>query len=345
MRGCIVALLTLALLPVAPAGAAGRWSKLFERTSPSVVVLYTFEKVPAIGKKGERIETSIEGVGSGVLISDDGKILTAAHVVHLADAVHVEFKDGTRVLGRVLATDPASDVALVRVDDIPESATVAKLGDSDPVTVGDDVYVIGAPYGIGHSLSTGVIGGRRHATDDSLLTGAEFFHTDASINQGNSGGPLFNDAGEVIGIVSYILSRSGGFEGMGFAVTINTARRLLLDQRGLWSGIEGKILTRSVAEAFNVPQERGYLVERIAQGSIADQAGIRGGAIPAKIRGKEVLLGGDIILSVAGVEVGKGLRRTLREKFAGMPSGTQIDIEVLRAGRRETLHFAMPELY
>ncbi|HEY5790922.1 MAG TPA: trypsin-like peptidase domain-containing protein [Gammaproteobacteria bacterium] len=344
-RRLLPALFLLSLWPDPAAWAAGRFAELFQRTSPAVVTLYTFEQQTMLTREGKEKTTSSKGVGSGVVIAADGKILTAAHVVHLADAVHVEFKDGSRLLGKVLASDPASDVALVQVPELPPGAAVAALGDTSTVRVGDEVCVIGAPYGIGHSLSTGVVSGRRTAPEEGLFGGAEFFQTDAAVNQGNSGGPLFNLDGEVIGIVSHILSRSGGFEGMGFAVTVDTARRLLLDRRGLWSGVQGKLLSPEVAAAFNLPQPGGFLVERVAQGSVAHEAGVRGGNLPAEVRGTPVLLGGDIILAVAGIEVGEGFRERLHARLDALEPGVRVPLEVLRAGQLKGLLFTVPERY
>ena len=339
-------LLCVLALVAAPATAAGL-GDLFEQSSPSVVILRTFEQgAPRIEGKGIRTKT-VEGVGSGVLISADGHILTAAHVVQLAESIHVEFQNGAKVLGKVLASDPTADVALVGVEAVPEGAVVARLGDSDQVRVGDEVYVIGAPYGIGHSLTVGHVSGRRAAEEDTVFAaGAEFFQTDAAINQGNSGGPMFSARGEVIGIVSYILSRSGGFEGMGFAVTANTARALLLDRRGFWSGIEGRRLSGGLAQAFNIPQDAGYLVQRVAKGSPMEQAGVRGGKLPIEIGKRELLIGGDVILSVAGIEVGsEGSRLRMREKLQGMAAGSTVELRVLRAGRVETLSLSLPPGY
>ena len=218
--------------------AASELSDLFEKTSPAVVVLHTFERVAKINPATKERMTSVEGLGSGAIISKDGLIVTAAHVVHLADSIHVEFINGEKQLGKVIASEPTADIALIKVDKIPDEINPVVLSNSDNVTVGDDVFVIGAPYGIGHSLTAGLISGRRAAVDSSMFADVEFFQTDASINQGNSGGPMFNMNGEVIGIVSHILSKSGGFEGMGFAVTSNSAKQLLLEEKRIWSGVD-----------------------------------------------------------------------------------------------------------
>src|SRR5262249_16951327 len=157
------------------------------------------------------------GLASGVLISGDGKVLTAAHVVQAVDQVFVEFIDGQLVTACVISSAPAADVALLQLDSVPPGVAPAQLGDSDKVEVGDEVFVVGAPYGLSYTLSVGHIGGRA-APKGSLasLSAGEFLQTDAPINSGNSGSPMFNRQGEVVGIVSNIMSRSGGFEGIGF---------------------------------------------------------------------------------------------------------------------------------
>lgn len=204
--------------------------ELFSKSNPSVVVIKTLEKkIPSVSQAGL---VSLPGLGSGVLISGDGKVLTAAHVVQAADYVSVEFTDGKRVSAHVIASYPPADVALLQLEATPAEAVPARLGDSDKMQVGDDIFVIGAPFGLSHSLTVGHVSGR-HLSEESVggLSKVELFQTDAAINQGNSGGPMFNMDGEVVGIVSRIVSRSGGFEGVGFAVTSNVAQKLLFDNK------------------------------------------------------------------------------------------------------------------
>src|SRR5712671_2265524 len=192
---------------------------------------------------------SSNGLGSGVLISND-RVLTAAHLVESADKTTVELSEGELIQARVIGCSLSADVALLQLDRSPGNYTAAKLGDSDQTAVGDEIFVVGAPYGIGNTLTAGHVSGR-HALNNKSRNAAkiEFLQTDAAINGGNSGSPVFNLKGEVVGIVSSIMSKSGGSEGLAFAATSNTARRLVLEQKPFWTGIEGSRVDRkSVVE-------------------------------------------------------------------------------------------------
>ena len=190
-----------------------------------------------------------------MLISADGKIMTAAHVVQVTDAIAVEFLGGESVTARVVASEPAADLSLLQLDKVPAGVLVAKLGDSDTVQVGEQVIIVGSPYGLSHSMSVGWISARWPPdTVYKDMPLAEFFQTDATINQGNSGGPMFDMAGQVIGLVSHNISKSGGSEGLGFVVTINTAKQLLLEKKSFWGGPEGQVLSTGLAQILNLPQ-------------------------------------------------------------------------------------------
>jgi S1-C subfamily serine protease len=186
----------------------------FHKVKPAVVIIRTQQKELAPSPQSGLV--SANGLGSGVLISSDGKILTAAHLVEAADATLVEFSDGELIPARVLGAVHNADVALLQLSHPPANVVVAPLGDSDKMDVGDEVFVVGAPYGLSYTLTAGHISGR-HAADNRVsdTTSREFLQTDAAINQGNSGGPMFNMNGEVIGIITSILSQSGGAERAG----------------------------------------------------------------------------------------------------------------------------------
>jgi S1-C subfamily serine protease len=278
---------------------------------------------------------SSAGLASGVLISHDGKVLTAAHVVQAVDKVFVEFADGQSVTAHVVSSAPSADIALLQLDSVPQGASPAKLGNSDKVEVADEVFVVGAPYGLPQTLTVGHISGRS-APKDSIanMPPWEFFQTDAAINHGNSGGPMFNTKGEVIGIVTNLLTRSGGFEGIGFAATSKMAR-LLLKQKPFWSGMEGVLVQGDVAGVLNLPQPAGFLVQRVAEGSPGWRLGIRPGTLRASIGGSDLLLGGDIILSVNGIEVleGQASFESIYESLNNLKPGERIVTRVLRAGQ------------
>ncbi len=338
---------TLALLAVllvwAPAPAHPRTlAQVFRQVNPSVVVIRTKERDAA--EEGQGRVAAITGVGSGVLISGDGKVMTAAHVVHVADEVSAEFLTGDVVRARVVASEPEADVALLQLDRVPEGAVVARLADSDAAEIGDEVFVVGAPYGIGHTLTVGHISARHQPnTVYSAMARAEFFQTDAAINQGNSGGPMFDMRGEVVGIVSHIISRSGGFEGLGFVVTANMARRLLLEQKSFWTGLSGYLLSGPLARVFNLPQPAGLLVQRVAAGSPSAQIGLRGGSPKATIDGISLTLGGDVILEVQGIPITEdSTYEGIQAGLSRLHPGSEITITVLREGRPLELRARLP---
>lgn len=308
-------------------------SDLYENVNESVVSIYTEEKVPVKGMN-QKMATS-DGIGSGVLLSEQGDILTASHVVHNAEHITVSFSDGESVTARIIGSVVGADLAHIRLDWVPENRTIAKLGDSDLARIGDEVVVIGSPYGIDRSLSTGHISGRH--IKENLSEGfekMELFQTDAAINKGNSGGPMFNMQGEVIGIVSYILTETGGFQGIGFVVSSNVANTLLIEQKAFWSGFESIFITDELAALFNLPQNGGLLVQRVVINSPAFDMGLKGGTIQSVIDEEELLLGGDIILSINNISVAdENFAIVVRENLINLSKGDEVTFSVLRAGR------------
>jgi serine protease Do len=212
---------------------------------------------------------------------------------------------------------------------------VAQIGDSGTMRVGQQVMIVGAPYGLAYSMSVGWISARwppRTIFPDMPL--AEFLQTTATINTGNSGGPVFNMAGEVIGIVSQNISKSGGSEGLGFLVTINSARALLIPRKVFWGALQGILLTGRLATVFNVPAPAGFLVKTVAQGSTAWSMGLQGGDGTVTVSGKEIPVGGDIILSVQGIPiVSEENIEKVRNTLAEVAPGTPIRMNVLRGGK------------
>ena len=314
---------------------ASSLSKVFEKVNPSVVVILTKERGYASLQSGQAVTFGKGGLGSGIVVSKDGLVMTAAHVVQVADAVVVRFVDGSMVGAKVVGSAPQADVALLQLDQVPDNLTTAELGNSDNVKIGDEIFVIGAPYGVDHTLTVGYMSGRRHpeVVCNSLLP-IEFLQTDAAINKGNSGGPMFSMDGKVIGIVSHILSHSGGSEGLGFAASINTAKDLLFEQGSVWTGLEAYLVSGPLAKALNLPQDAGLLIQRVADDSPGHRLGLRPGVIPVEIGGKHLLLGGDIVLEVKGITVSAELEHTcqIRQKVVGLDHGN-FEMKVLRDGK------------
>jgi S1-C subfamily serine protease len=317
------------VVAVEAVAAAQTVRDVFEKVAPSVVVIRARGRdVTSAG------QTRFAETGSGVLVSKDDQVMTAAHVVQTLDEISVEFLGGETVSARVVASEPAADLSLLQLDRVPPGAAVAPMADSAAVRVGDPVIVVGAPYGLSHSLSVGHISARWPAnTVYPAMPLAEFFQTDAAINTGNSGGPLLDMNGRVIGIVSHNISKSGGSEGLAFVITINTARQLLLEKKSFWSGTEGLFLTDELADLLNVPaRQTGFIVKTVAKGSPADEMGLRGGAMIVTIAGQQVPLGADIVLSVDGVPFSAANARRIRDALSGLSPGAPFKVTILRAG-------------
>ncbi len=305
-------------------------NEVFRKVNPSVVV------IRARGRDVSNVGiTRFSETGSGVLITADGKVMTAAHVVNAMDEITVEALGGERVPAKIVASEPAADLSLLQMERVPQAMTPARMADSGTVRVGDQVMIIGAPYGLAHSMSVGWISARWPPnTVYKSMPLAEFFQTTATINTGNSGGPMFNMAAEAIGIVSHNISKSGGSEGLGFVVTINTAKKLLLERKSFWSGIDGTMLTGDLAAIFNLPEPAGFLVKTVAQGSIGWDMGLQGGNKIATIDGQQIAVGGDVILSVDGMAVGSDDNvEKIRHRLSGAPAGAPFTMKVLRAGK------------
>jgi serine protease Do len=333
---CVVAL--IGAVTTVDAAQAESLRKVFHKVNPAVVVIETKEQGVLKGRRGETV--TARGLASGVVVSRDGLVMTAAHVVQVADEVTVRFLDGREATAGVVSSSITADVALLRIDPVPDNLVVAELGDSDSVSAGDQVFVIGAPYGVDHTLTVGYLSGRRKPREIcDPLQPIEFLQTDAAINRGNSGGPLCSLDGKVVGIVSHILSQSGGSEGVGFATSINTAKELLLKRKSFWSGLEFQYVAGDLARAFNIPQDAGLLIQRVADASPGYAMGLQPGKIPVSIGGEEFLIGGDIIVAIQGIAVSTDTERScdLRQTLLDLTPGSRIEVTVLRAGKILTL--------
>ena len=332
MRALALSLLALVAVATTPSpGWPQTLGELYRKASPSVVV---------IRAKGREVSTGgvvrFGEIGSGVLVTGDGKVVTASHVVHGMEDITVEFLGKDPMRARLIGFQPGADLALLQLDAVPANPPVATLvPDSRDVGVGDPVFIIGAPYGLTYSLSSGIVSAVwAPNTVNREFPLAEFFQTDATINTGNSGGPMFNRAGEVIGIVSHMISKSGGSEGLGFVVTANSVRRLLFDKRPFYLGVDGQIVSGPMATLLNVPQAGGYLVKTVVKDSLAERLGLAGGDRSATIDGQQLVLGGDIILAAQGIEIATlddliAAAKAIRDR----PPGREVRMRVLRGGK------------
>ena len=313
-------------------------SEIYEKVNPAIVVILTEQKeLVSSGKKTQTVTAG--GLGSGFMISDT-QLITAAHVVQVAEKVNVQFLDGEIIPAKVISAYAKADVALIELIWPKKDAVTLNLADSDQVKIGEQVFVVGAPYGLGHSLSSGYVSGIiKDKKDKNPFTNSEYIQTDAAINTGNSGGPMMNMKGEVIGVVSNILTQTGGFQGIGFASSSNITKELLFEKKILWNGTDLVPLTGKLARVFNLPQESGLLVQRVVKVSPFGILGIEDGDIEMTIKGEKLIVGGDIILSINGVKFENTDESLLKiAKIMEISNDKEsLEIEVLRGGKIVTL--------
>ena len=312
---------------------------LFERVSPTVVSIQAIKINKA--KPQRRFETV---VGSGVVIERDGQVLTNAHVVDGAASLSVTLDSGAKTPARVLGMDTVTDLALLRLE-VTTPVPAASLGDSAALRVGDEVVAIGNPMGLEQTMTRGIVSGLNRLLPDTPLSVQEpLIQTDTPINFGNSGGPLLNRCGEVIGISSAIIPDA---QNIGFAIPIDLAKALIpsLMENGRvirpWIGFHGQLVDEDFRKLLQIPLVEGLLVEVVEPGSPAEKAGIQGGSVELSLGGNSLLLGGDIVVSINDIKIADddALTRVMR----GLKVGNKIRLRLFREGKYRHVEYVLPE--
>ena len=315
-------------------------SGVFKEVSPSVVFIAATSIDPF--KVINRVKT---GIGSGFIISKEGLILTNSHVVFGSQHIIVTLDNGNKIIGKLIGVDPLVDLAVVKIATPPEGLPVISIGDSNEIQVGEQVMVIGNPFGLEQTLTLGIISGVNRILPESLLGERHpLIQTDAAISPGNSGGPLVNRYGEVIGITTSFLY---GAQNIGFALPINIAKEIvpqLVEQGRVirpWVGIHGKLVKKEDLSIINIPSVDGFLVETVEPGSPAERGGVRGGELPIAIVGTEFLLGGDIITAINGQTLDDS------EKFLkvirSLKVGDKVNLSLYHQMKTRNIEFTLPE--
>jgi len=341
----------LAFAPLAPAyarAAPDSFADLVQQVSPSVVMITTSTMVSEPANPGPNFpegspfsdlfkdfnmpggpnapqgptrQHRADALGSGFVISEDGYIVTNNHVIENADEISIEFFDGSKKDAKLIGTDPKTDIALLKVES-DKPLPFVQFGDSDQMRVGDWVMAMGNPLGQGFSVSAGIVSARNRELSGTY---DDYLQTDAAINRGNSGGPLFNMDGQVVGVNTAILSPNGGSIGIGFSMASNVVSKVIdqLKQYGEtrrgWLGVKIQEVTPDMAEAMGLAKPEGALVSEVPDG-------------PAKAAG---MLAGDVITSFDGGEV-KDTKDLVR-RVADAPVGQAVRVTVMRGGKQETL--------
>jgi len=281
----------------------------------------------------------VEGAGSGFLIDVDGHILTNYHVVQGAQTIEVTLGDLTRYKAKLIGEDTRNDIALIQIDTQGHKLTPLTLGDSRNLLVGQRALAIGNPFGFSSTLTTGIVSalGRTVQTSENTFID-EAIQTDASINRGNSGGPLLDSHGQVIGINSAIYAPNGTTAGIGFAIPINTARRVAEDLikygrvRRATLGAEGRALWPGLAEALKLNVQQGILIERVEPGGAAAAAGIRGGNKSMAAGLQELRIGGDVLIAVDGKAITNQMDLNLMLNRS--QPGNSVTLTIVRDGKQ-----------
>ena len=321
---------------------AGSYSDAAKKAMPAVVNIYTSQAVKSrprhpifddpvfrhfFGDPGEAQAQPSTNLGSGVIVSSSGYILTNSHVIEAADGIEVALADTRRVIAKVVGTDPESDLAVLKID-LPNLPSIT-FGASDTAKVGDVVLAIGNPFGVGQTVTMGIVSalGRTHL---GINTFENFIQTDAAINPGNSGGALIDTNGNLLGINTAIYSKTGTSLGIGFSIPASTAKSVMEQiiqngsvQRG-WIGVGVQDMTREIAESFKTPEIRGALITEVFRGTPADRGGIRVGDVLVAVDGQPVTDSGSMLNLIAALKPGS--EATLKLVRAAKPLEIRVTV-------------------
>jgi S1-C subfamily serine protease len=341
--------------PIASESRSGRAlsiAEIYRRAAPGVVQVTTTTKVEGTVDPFFGFEVPDEtrrALGSGFVIDKAGYIVTNYHVIEGAETVEVSFSNSDSMKAEIVGRDASTDIALLKVEANSRALRPLMLGNSSALRVGDDVLAIGNPLGYERSATRGIVSAvQRPLRAPSGFTIDHVIQTDAALNRGNSGGPLMNSRGQVIGVNSAIETAGDGSQGnigIGFAVPINTVRDVVaqLKQKGRvdhpYLGIEARPVEENIAELFRLPVKRGLLVENVFPDTGAAAAGLRGGSTRVVVAGESYMIGGDIIVKADGHELTSTER--LRELVSEKEPGDRLRLEIYRGQERQSIEIKL----
>jgi S1-C subfamily serine protease len=335
------------LIGAGPARSRTTVRDVYRRDAPGVV----FVRARALAGTASPFDSGASSTdqddvstGSGFVIDDDGYVCTNAHVVAGATAVRVTVSDGRNVPAKVVGKDPSTDIALLKIDPDGLDLRALELGDSDTVEVGDPTIAIGNPYGLDRTLTTGVVSAKqRRITAPDGFSIKDVIQTDAALNPGNSGGPLIDARGRVIGMNSQLAVGEGA--GIGFAVPINTVEKVVEELRETgrvrhaYLGVRGRTIDDALG-GVALPARSGVLVEKVEAGSPAARAGLKGGEVPSGAH-DGIALGGDVIVEVDGTEVASSAQ--LAAVVEDHDPGDEVEVKVVRDDGTKTLEVRLEQ--
>ena len=324
------------------AGRALNVNEIYERAAPGVVQITTMSGSGVSLPAGRAL-------GSGFVVDKAGHIVTNYHVVEGGSSeIRVSFSNRDTVEAELVGSDPSTDLAVLRVDTSAGALTPLSLGNSDAVEVGDPVVAIGNPFGLDRTATAGIVSAlQRLITAPNQFTIDHVIQTDAPINHGNSGGPLLDDQGQVIGVNTQIETggASTGNVGIGFAVPSNTVKDVVAQilRKGhadhAYLGISGQALTNDVAETYNLPTRQGVLVATVTSRSGAADAGLRAGKTEVVVAGETFVLGGDIIVAIDGTSISSV--EDLRDAIAAHEPGQKVRLTVFRGAKKKSVRVTL----